>query len=315
MLLLLLLIVFQAPVRDDLAEAITHYGRGEFAQAAEMLARQCANNRPCGEARLWLGRSYYKLHRWDEAIRELKTAIQTSPSNSQCHLWLGRAYGGKAAHASFLTALGPAKRVGAEFEAAQRLDPGNLEVRFDLLQFYLDAPGMIGGGRDKAEAQARAIDRLNRRAGQTAQARIFEHDKKWPEALKELTQSTLDFPNDPESHVELADFLFKRNDFARAEESAARALALRSGYPMALWIQAACRIRQNKDLPAAVASLNRLLEGPLDEQDPNFEHIHYWLGMAFMTQGKKTEARDAFRTALRYDPNHKAARSALSQLK
>jgi tetratricopeptide (TPR) repeat protein len=309
------LVTVQSADPADLTTAIAHYGRGQFSEAAEMLARQCANNRACGEARLWLGRSYYKLYRWDDAIRELKTAVQTTPTNSQNHLWLGRAYGGKAAHASFLTALGPAKKVGTEFEAAQRLDPGNLEIRFDLLQFYLNAPGMIGGGRDKAEAQATSIDRLNRRAGQTARACLFEHDKKWPEALKELIQSTLDFPHDPESHGELAEYLFKRNDFVRAEEAAASALALRTWYPMVLWVQAVCRIQQKKDVTAAVASLNRLLEGPLDEQDPNFEDIHYWLGMGCLAQEKKTEARDAFRTALRYDPSHKAAQSALSQLK
>jgi predicted Zn-dependent protease len=315
LLFLMLFTVIQTQVPADPTAAISLYGRGEYARAAELFAGQCPDRQDCGETRLWLGRSYYKLHRWDDAIREISAAVQSAPSNGHYHLWLGRAYGEKAAHASIFAALSPAKKVGEEFELAQKLDPSNLEIRFDVLQFYLDAPGFIGGGMDKADAQARAIEQLNKRAGQVARARILEHDKKWADALNALTQSTLDFPRDPEVYEALADFHFKRNNFVDAEDGASRAMALRSWYPMALWIQAASRVQQGKDLGAAVDSLDRLAKGPIGEQDPTFEQIYYWLGMARLAQNKVEKAREAFLIALRHDPDYKAAQSALSKLK
>lgn len=317
MLSLLIFVLFtsQGPGKMDLSKAVSLYGQGSFIQVASVLAPLCPDQVDCGEARLWLGRSYFKMHRWDDAIRELKTTVHLSPSNSHYHLWLGRAYGEKAAHVSIFAALGPAGKVVGEFETAQKLAPSDLEIHFDLLQFYLAAPGIIGGGRDKAEAQAKAIAQINKRAGQTAQARLHEHDKKWAEALQELTQSTKDFPNDPEAHGELADFLFKRKDYQGAEAAAAKALALRSWHPMAQFIQAACQVQQRTNLETAEASLLRLTEGPLQEQDPNFEHVYYWLGVARLAQDKVTAAREAFLAALRYDPDHKDAQTALSKLK
>jgi len=36
-------------------------------------------------------------------------------------------------------------------------DPHNREAKNDLFDFYLNAPGVLGGGVDKAEAAARAL--------------------------------------------------------------------------------------------------------------------------------------------------------------
>jgi hypothetical protein len=37
----------------------------------------------------------------------------------------------------------------------------NLEALADLFEYYLEAPGMVGGGIDKAESAAARIRRLN----------------------------------------------------------------------------------------------------------------------------------------------------------
>jgi tetratricopeptide (TPR) repeat protein len=94
--------------------------------------------------RLWLGKAYLKLQRWDDAIRELQLAVQAEPANCLFHLWLGRAYGHKASHVAFFRAMGLAGNVRDQFERARSLCPEKLEVRFDLLDFYFQAPGIVG---------------------------------------------------------------------------------------------------------------------------------------------------------------------------
>jgi len=54
-------------------------------------------------------------------------------------------------------------------------------------------------------------------------------------------------------------------------------------------------------------------QGPLTDDDPAFEEVYYWLGQAYLAEGKKLEAREAFSAALRYDPDHDKAKSGLSQ--
>src|SRR5277367_2364619 len=104
-----------------------------------------------------LCRGYFALADWDKGISACEKAVALDPENSQYHLWLGRVYGEKADHSGFLTAAGLAKRVRGEFEIAVRLNPDSAEARTDLAEFYLEAPGIVGGGRDKAEAQAQKI--------------------------------------------------------------------------------------------------------------------------------------------------------------
>jgi hypothetical protein len=44
-----------------------------------------------------------------------------------------------------------------KFEQAVELNPENFDARMGLLQFYLMAPGIMGGSKDKAREQAGEI--------------------------------------------------------------------------------------------------------------------------------------------------------------
>jgi hypothetical protein len=48
-------------------------------------------------------------------------------------------------------------KVKEHFERAVTLDPGNLAARADLMEYYLKAPGFLGGSEEKARAQAAEI--------------------------------------------------------------------------------------------------------------------------------------------------------------
>ena len=78
------------------------------------------------------------------------------PNNGEYHLWLGRTYGEKADASNFLTAAGLAKKVRTEFERAVQLDPGNVMARTDLAEFYLEAPGIVGGGQGQGACPGRS---------------------------------------------------------------------------------------------------------------------------------------------------------------
>jgi tetratricopeptide (TPR) repeat protein len=299
----------------DLKPAVELYERGEFQRAAQLLTQQSKTAPADGGLYLWLGRCYLKAQKPDEAVRELEKAVQIQPSNSNYHLWLGRAYGQKASNASFFTAASWARKLRREFETAVELSPDNLDARFDLMEFYLEAPGLIGGGRDKAEAQAGEIARRNARLGYTARARLFEEDKKWDLARGELARAISSFPDEADAYLDLADFLVRQRDFKPAYENARKALAHRSGLARARLLLAAAQIGLKQELPQAEKTLNELASGPLRDQDPSFADVHFWLGQAHLAQGKRGEARKEFESALRYDRDYEAAKDALANTK
>jgi hypothetical protein len=54
------------------------------------------------------------------------------------------------------------------------LDPNNIEALDDLFEYYLSAPGFLGGGIEKAEGLARRIDRVEPAEGHYALYRLAE---------------------------------------------------------------------------------------------------------------------------------------------
>jgi len=60
-----------------------------------------------------------------------------------------------------VTAARLAGKVREEFERAVRLSPNDVDARLDLAEFYAEAPTIVGGGEQKARAQAQSIAALN----------------------------------------------------------------------------------------------------------------------------------------------------------
>jgi len=300
---------------QDMDEAIRLYRHGEYRRAAQLFS-ECRRLSPDGPVvRLWIAKSYLKISRWNDAVRELEQATRLSPSNSLYRLWLGRAYGEKASNSSFLTAFGTARKVGKSFAAAMELAPDDLEVRFDLMMFYARAPGIVGGGKDKARIQAEEIAKRDPRQGRTARAIILEEEKKWEPAAQELERAAIEFPLDAGSFLDLADFLFRRSNFGEAESNARKALDIDKELKGAVLIMAASKIERKKDLENAIDLLQQLGAGPLEYGEPTFEEVYLWLGRAYLAQGAKENAREAFQRSLRFNPQYSEAKKALKKAK
>src|SRR5579872_657269 len=118
---------------------------GQIDQAVAFLQQKLSANPQDAEAHNLLSRVYYSEEKWDEAITEGEQATRLSPNTSTYHLWLGREYGLKAEHVIFLSAIPLARKVRREFQAAVDLEPNSAEARSDLGEYFVEAPGFLGG--------------------------------------------------------------------------------------------------------------------------------------------------------------------------
>ena len=100
------------------------------------------------------------------AISELEKVVKIEPDNSEYHRWLGRAYGLQAEQASWFKAIGWAKKTRISFEKAVELDPENVKALLDLREFYQQAPGFLGGGKDKADTITEKLKALGKNIDQ-----------------------------------------------------------------------------------------------------------------------------------------------------
>lgn len=131
----------------------------------------------------------------DGAVKAGEQAVQLAPTSSEYQHQLGDTYGFAAEKAGMLGKVGWAKKCRRAYEKAVELDPKNLAARQSLMSFYQMAPGMMGGGVDKAYLQAAEIRKLDAERGRIAYAILYVGEKKYAEALVEVEavlQSTPD---------------------------------------------------------------------------------------------------------------------------
>lgn len=260
-----------------------------------------------------LCRAYYALGELDHALGPCEKAVALDPSNARYHLWLGRVYGEKADKASFLSAAGFAKKLRIEFERAVQLDPNDTQARTDLAEFYLEAPGIMGGGKDKATEQARLIGKARPAREHWIYARIAEKDKDLATAEAEYRKAIASTADNAEAWSDLAIFFRKHNRLPEMEEAVRHATSSPSTPPGVLFDAAENLSRAGQSQYLAVSLLRRYLASATVEDAPAFK-AHYLLGSLLEKQGKKTEAAAEFRAALALAREFQPAQQALQGL-
>ena len=143
------------------------YQRTEYPQALAALDR--IPNKGVDELQL-IGQCYFMQGEYKKAIEEFERALALDPRNSELHRWLGNVYGRRAETGNVFTAPGNARKSHQYFEQAVELDPNNREAVANLFEYYLEAPGFMGGGIDKAESLIKRLTLLDTPAGHHALA-------------------------------------------------------------------------------------------------------------------------------------------------
>ncbi|HMH08941.1 MAG TPA: tetratricopeptide repeat protein [Terriglobales bacterium] len=267
-----------------------------------------------GEAYNLLCRAYFSLGDWDRGISACEKAVTLDPNNSRYHMWLGRIYGEKADGVIFFKAASLAGKVRDEFETAVRLDPNNVDARSDLGEFYLEAPGIVGGGRDKAEAQAKALAALDAAKAHYLKGRIAEKKKDLETAEKEYRAAIESSHGSALTWFNLALFYRHQQRWNEMEDAINHAVSAQLDRPEILMESGEVLLRSGRNFPAAVQFLRRYLAlNSKVEEAPAFK-AHYLLGTVLEKQGDKQAAAQEYRAALSLAKGFSRAQEALDRL-
>lgn len=295
------------------ADIPTLLAEGRVDDAITSLQGKLSSTPNDAEAYNLLCRAYFALGNWDSGIPYCEKSVKLDPNVSRYHLWLGRIYGEKADRASWFTAAGLAGKVRSEFEAAVKLNPSSAEARTDLAEFYLEAPGIMGGGRDKAEAQAKALDAIDPDRAHWVRGRVAEKNKDLATAEKEYRAAIDASHGSSLSWLDLALFYRNHNRLDEMEDAIRHASQAQSAHAEVLVDAAETLRRTGRNMPAAIDLLRRYLASPTVEAAPAFK-AHYLLGTLLEKQGEKQQAAQEYRSALALAKSYSAAQDALNRL-
>lgn len=249
----------------DLERASKLYHMTEFQQSLEVL--QGVPNKTAGVYEL-MGRNYYGQGEFKKATDALEKAVALDAESSDIHLWLGRAYGRRAETSSMITAPGLATKARQFFEKAAQLNPDNLEAQSDLFEYYLEAPGFLGGGFDKASATAAQMARLNPGEGLWAQSKLAEKRKEYSKAEAQLRRALEMTPQQVGRLIDLAHLFTKQGRHHDADLSLAQADKIAPNCPKLMFAKAEVYIKSKRNLEVARELLKRYLSSPLTPDDP-----------------------------------------------
>ncbi|MCE9601380.1 MAG: tetratricopeptide repeat protein [Gemmatimonadetes bacterium] len=271
-----------------------------------------------GKAAFDEGMRLMRLNKADAAEKQFERAIAADPTNGNYHLWLGNAVGQQAGSASVIRQPFMARRIKAEFERAVALDPELLDARDGLIQFYLMAPGVMGGSAAKAREQQREIAKRNTFRGQLAAATVAWADKDTAGTERALRAAIAAQPDSARTVISLAQRQVGWGRVPAAFGTLDDFLARHPGDIAVRFQIGRLAANSGQQLERGEKLLRELVAEPEWESTnlrPSRAAVHYRLGMVLEKSGKKPDARAAYERAVALDPQLKPAKDALAALR
>jgi tetratricopeptide (TPR) repeat protein len=281
--------VARADDRAPDAPAYRALQEGRVDDAATLLSSTLAAHPGDAMAHQLLCRVFYAQGVVDPAIHECELAVNYAPNASDNHLWLGRAYGMKAAHAGPIAGFGLARKVRASFERAVELDPDNVAALSDLGEFYVAAPSIVGGGLDKAQALAgRMMSRFPTAAHRILALAAQENG--------DLTLAETEFKaavgprRSPEALIDLARFFQKHNRPEDALDTIKAAIAADPAHDAVLVDAASILTDAHRAPQIAESALRMYLASPAKSDAAPAFKVHLQLSHLLSARGDTSSA-------------------------
>lgn len=258
-----------------LLAASVSFGAGELEKARQQFSRtmyreaiQTLGKLNDPAALELIGKSYFMMAEYKKAQEAFEKAVAAQPDNSVYHHWLGKAYGRRAETSNPFSAPILASKARQSFEKAVALDARNGEAVNDLFSYYMEAPGFLGGGIDKAEALAPKIKANDPVEYHYAMAQIAEKRKDIRTAEHHFRQAFAMAPRSVGRAIDLAKFLASQGRQQESDAIFTQAAKVNPDSPRLMFERAHAYVNAKKNLDEAKALLERYLKSPLTPDDP-----------------------------------------------
>jgi tetratricopeptide (TPR) repeat protein len=262
------------------------------------------------EAQELLCKLYASVEARDQAVSACESAVSLSPNNSDYALELARAYGAKADHSGALTGMRLVGKIRGSFEKAVQLNPKSVDALSDLGQFYSEAPGIVGGGADRAREIATRLQPISSARSHRLTAMIAAKAKDDATAEAEY-KAELAVSHSAEAYVDLANFYRSRKQYDRAADNAN--LAVQADKPHGPdTLDAVNVLLELKRNAEAQAALRAYLASPQDGVAA-YARAHVLLGNSLKATGDASGAQKQFEAALALARDYDAARKGAAR--
>jgi tetratricopeptide (TPR) repeat protein len=339
------------PAKGSLSDPGALMDAGHFKRARALVEPRFKSSPNDAEALYLEARLKAAFGAPDEAIKLAERALALNNRNVYYHGALASLYADKAQNASFVDQLLLVPKIKRHLDDAFALDPHNWHCLDGMVQFYLVAPGILGGDKRKAQQVADQAVKDDPVHGWLMQSRIAQANKDQAREEQALLSAVKASPNDYDAVTTLADFYLRDTikRYPEAEKYARAAILIDSARTPAYSVLAAVLVhtrrigelnqllgdadRANPDdlAPYFVAARTLILEGEdfndaerflrkyltqeAEGNAPRHAFAHWRLGQLYHRSGKTEQARAEYQLCLQQEPGFDPAKKDLKSLK
>jgi tetratricopeptide (TPR) repeat protein len=259
------------------------------------------------------GRAAYRNNDTEQAVALFQKALALENKNVDAHVWLGRMYATQVQTASFFRKPTLASRAIGELDRAVALDPRNVEARVARTEYYMYAPGIAGGGIDKAQAEAAIGKKLDPFRGGFLVARVAERAKDLTAAEGEYRALIAAFPDSSSPAAGLAGFFQNQQRWGDAFGLIDAELSKAPSNPDMLYQLGRAAALSGQRLEQGEAALRAYLGRPLPHEAGDAS-AHWRLARILELRRDTQGAREEYTITIKLDPRNEDAKRAIDRL-
>jgi tetratricopeptide (TPR) repeat protein len=324
-----------------------------YKQARRILEQRLSQNPKDLKATELLAKIKLEAKQNDDVIKIMTPVVAQHPNNAEYRIILADAYGQKAGSesAGMFEKMHCGRTMKKEGDLALSLDPKNVDALSGMIEFHLQAPGIVGGDKKKADEYADRLVPIDPVKGNFKKAEIASQQKRDDQVEAFFQKALAANPKSYDALVQLGGFYVgeKHRDYDKSDKYLRQALQVDQGRSGAyavlaqslvlrekwteldqLLVQAekacpqdlsyyyqAARVLLNtgKNNERAERYFRKYLTQEPEVGRPSWAHAHWRLGLVLEKQGKKDQARQEIEMALKLNPELKAAEKDLKRVK
>mgnify|MGYP003676812753 FL=1 len=219
---LIFILLFAFPSYSQQSEFVmaeNYYNAEKFDKAKPLLLSYLKKHPSDKLTREYLGDIASYSKNWDSALSYYKDLVEEQSSSANYHFKYGGALGMKALSISRIRALTYIDDIKEHFHKAAKLDPNHIEVRWALIELYLQLPGIIGGSTSKAQDYALELQKISPVDGYLARGYVAEYQNNLKEA-EGLYKNAIRVGGSPTTYAKLIALYEKDNEPEKALDAA-----------------------------------------------------------------------------------------------
>ncbi|MAK36092.1 MAG: hypothetical protein CMC15_07945 [Flavobacteriaceae bacterium] len=301
--LLLFPALLSAQTTFDRAEA--YFKKEQFSKAKPLFQQYLKEHPNHQKTREYLGDIAGYKKDWDTAIDFYEDLVEENDRSANYHFKYGGALGMKALSISRIRAATYIGDIKEHFEKAATLDPNHIEVRWALVEFYMQLPGIIGGSEKKATKYANQLLKISPVDGYLANGYIAEYDDR-PADAERYYKKAIDVGGSPHTYEKLAEHYEKNNKPKEALETANKSLQIHKRNSLNYQI-GKIAAQYNLDAELGINCLQAYIENHSVRDGVPKDWAYYRLAQIYKNLGKKNTALQWIDKALADRPDFEQA--------